>query len=204
LLSQQRAVRDLHTPTLDSLAETCIPRKQIPGNPDFSHKGKEQKNMQRLHLPAFFCLIAALGSVALLTPPIATADPEGSHIGATYVTTVKDSSGNFVTRTVLTVHADHTMSVVAADQGGPTSFFTSQLGSWKPDGKGGVVGKTLDFDYPPNADVVRIDYTISFDSDHDQVTGTETLTSFPLQGNPLDGGGTSLGTFTFTGELVKP
>jgi len=147
--------------------------------------------MQQLRLPAFFSLIAALGSVALLSPPNATADPEGPHTGATYITTVKDSSGNFTTRTVLTLHADHTMSVVAADQGGPTFFFTSQLGSWKPDGKSGVVAKTLD-------------YTISFDPDHDRATGTEALTAFPLQGNPLDGGGTGLGTFTFTGELVKP
>jgi hypothetical protein len=160
--------------------------------------------MQQLRLPAFFSLIVTLGSVALLSPPNATADPEEPHNGATYVTTVRDSSGNFITRTVLTLHADHTMSVVAADQGGPTFFFTSQLGSWKPDGKGGVVAKTVDFDYPPHADVVRIDYTISFGPGHDQVTGTETLTSFPLQGNPLDGGGTGLGTFTFIGELVKP
>ena len=160
--------------------------------------------MQQLRLPAFFSLIMALGSVALLSPPNATADPEESHNGATYLTTVRDSNGNFTTRTVLTLHADHTMSVVAADQGGPTFFFTSQLGSWKPDGKGGVVAKTLDFDYPPNADVVRIDYTISFDPDHDRVTGTETLIAFPLQGNPLDGGGTVLTTATFTGELVKP
>ena len=161
--------------------------------------------MQQLRLPAFFSLIMALGSVALLSPPNATADSEeGHHNGATYVTTVRDSSGNFTTRTVLTLHADHTMSVVAADQGGPTFFFTSQLGSWKPDGKGGVVAKTIDFDYPPNADVVRIDYTISFDPDHDRATGTETLTAFPLQGNPLDGGGTVLTTATFTGELVKP
>jgi hypothetical protein len=160
--------------------------------------------MKQLRLPAFFSLIAALGSVALLSLPNATAEHEGPNNGATYLTTVKDLSGNFITRTVLTLHADHTMSVVAADQGGPTSFFTSQLGSWKPDGKGGVVAKTLDFDYPPNPDVVRIDYTISFDPDHDRATGTETLTAFPLQGNPLDGGGTVLVTATFTGELVKP
>jgi hypothetical protein len=169
-----------------------------------SPKLKDEKNMKQLRLPAFFSLIAALGLVALLSSLNATAAPLGPYNGATYITTVKDSSGNFVTRTVLTLHADHTMSVVAADQGGPTSFFTSQLGSWQPDGKGGVVGKTLDFDYPPNADVVRIDYTISFDPAQDQATGTETLTSFPLQGNPLDGGGTSLGTYTFTGELLKP
>jgi hypothetical protein len=160
--------------------------------------------MQLLRLPAFFSLIAALGSVALLSPWNASADLEELHNGATYLTTVRDSNGNFTTRTVLTLHADHTMSVVAADQGGPTFFFTSQLGSWKPDGKGGVVAKTLDFDFPPNADVARIDYTISFDRDHDRATGTETLITFPLQGNPLDGGGTSLGTFTFSGELVRP
>jgi hypothetical protein len=166
---------------------------------------KGAKNMKQLRLPAFFSLIVALGSVALLSPANATAeDHEGPHNGATFLTTVKDSSGNFITRTVLTLHADHTMSVVAADQGGPTSFFTSQLGSWKPDGKGGVVAKTLDFDYPPHADVVRIDYTITFDRDHDRATGTETLTAFPLEGNPLDGGGTVLTTATFTGELVKP
>jgi hypothetical protein len=164
--------------------------------------------MRQFRIPALFTLIAALGSVALLSPPNATAqserEHEGRHNGATFLTTVKDSSGNFITRTVLTLHADHTMSVVAADQGGPTSFFTSQLGSWKPDEKGGVVAKTLDFDYPPNADVVRIDYTIRFDPDHDRVTGTETLTAFPLQGDPLDGGGTVLITATFTGELVRP
>jgi hypothetical protein len=160
------------------------------------------KNMQRLRLPALFSLIVALG--ALLIPPNATADDEERHNGATYLTTVRDSSGNFLTRTVLTLHADHTMSVVAADQGGPTFFFSSQLGSWKPDGKGGVIGKTIDFDYPPNADVARIDYTIRFDSDHDRATGTEILTVFPLQGNPLDGGGTLLTTATFTAELVKP
>jgi hypothetical protein len=165
---------------------------------------KGAENMRQLRFSVFFSLIVVLGSVALLNPANATAEHEGPRNGATYITTVLDSSGNFTTRTVLTLHADHTMSVVAADQGGPTFFFTSQLGSWKPDGKGGVVAKTLDFDYPPNADVVRIDYTISFDSDHDRVTGTETLTAFPLQGNPLDGGGTVLTTATFTGELVKP
>jgi hypothetical protein len=31
---------------------------------------------------------------------------------------------------------------------------------------------------------VRINYTISFDPDHDRATGTETLTAFPLQGIP--------------------
>jgi hypothetical protein len=36
------------------------------------------------------------------------------------------------------------------------------------------------------------------------VAGTITLTGFPLQGDPLDGGGTAEGTFTFTGTRVNP
>jgi hypothetical protein len=160
--------------------------------------------MQQLSLTAFFSLAVALGSVTVLSPSKAAAQLVVPPNGASYLTTVRDSSGNFTTRTVLTLHADHTMSVVAADQGGPTYFFSSQLGSWMPDGKGGVIGKTLDFDYPPYADVARIDYTIRFDPALNQATGTETLTTFPLQGDPFGPGGTSLGNYTFTGVLVKP
>jgi hypothetical protein len=36
------------------------------------------------------------------------------------------------------------------------------------------------------------------------VTGTITLTLFPLQANSLDGGGTVAGSFNFTGTLVTP
>jgi hypothetical protein len=96
------------------------------------------------------------------------------------------------------------MSVIDSGQGGPTFFFSSQLGSWERGGNGGLVARTIDFDFPPNADVVRLDYTIGFASDNTRVTGTIVLTAFPLQGNPLDGGGTVIGTFTFTGALIKP
>lgn len=156
----------------------------------------------RLHATFYlFSILAVLGSVALLNPN--TASAQSDH-GASYVTTVTDSNGNFSSRGVITLHADRTISVIDSGQGGPTFFFTSQLGSWKPDGKGGVVARTIDFDYPPSADVARVDYTISFARDANQITGTITLTTFPLQGNPLDGGGTVVGTFTLTGELVKP
>ena len=147
-----------------------------------------------------FSILAILGAVALLNPGKAAAD---SKDGVSYVTTVKDSNGNFASRGVIALHADHTVSVIDSGQGGPAFLFTSQLGSWKSDGKNGVVAKTIDFDYPPNAAAARLDYTISFDGDG-QVSGTITLTTFPLQANPLDGGGTVVGTFTFTGEAVKP
>ena len=130
-------------------------------------------------------------------------DDQGAN-GASYLTTVKTSAGTFASRGVITLHADHTMSVIDSSQGGPTFFFSSQLGSWKPAANGGVVAKTIDFNFPPNAAVARLDYTISFSQDLNQVMGTITLTTFPIQGDPLDGGGTVVGTFTFTGQLIKP
>jgi len=78
------------------------------------------------------------------------------------------------------------------------------MGAWGYDHKGSVVGRTVDFDFPPNADLARLDYTFAFGSDGAKVTGTITLTIFPLQGDPLDGDGIAAGKFTFTGELVKP
>ena len=109
------------------------------------------------------CLLAIVSAVALLSPQSAAADPDSVGQGAVYLLTIKDSSGNFASRSVLALHADHTLSVVDSGQGGPSFFFTSQLGAWKPDGNGRVVAKTVDFDYPPSADVARLDYSLRFE-----------------------------------------
>jgi hypothetical protein len=151
------------------------------------------------------CTLLAAGPIASLRAQ----DNQGnegnqSFQGASFITTVKDSNGIFASRSVIALHADHTMSVIDSGQGGPTFFFSSQLGSWKPGTTGGLVARTIDFDFPPNADIVRADYTISLAQDGKTISGTITLTSFPLLGNPLDGGGTVLGTFTFTGQLITP
>jgi hypothetical protein len=149
-----------------------------------------------------FGLIAAVGSLAL---PHAQDAGDRGFSGGSYLTTVKDSAGDFASRGVITMHADQTMSVIDSEQGGPTYFFGSQLGSWKPDGNRRVVGRTINFDFPQSpGGVVRGDYTISFAQDRSQVTGTITVTTFPLETNPFDGEGTVLGTFTFVGELIKP
>jgi hypothetical protein len=148
-------------------------------------------------------LLACLGAVALHAPQ-ATADALSLFRGATYLITITDAQGAFASRGVMTLRGDRTLSVIDSGQGGPTFFFTSQLGAWKFDGKGGVVGRTLDFDFPPNADVARLDYTFTFSDNDTQVSGTITVRTFPLQGNPLDGDGTVLGEFTFSGILVTP
>jgi hypothetical protein len=159
------------------------------------------------------CLSAALGLLSLacvgavtLHPQKAAADPQGLFLhGASYLTTITNTAtGMFASRGVFTFHADSTMSAIDSGQGGPTFFFSSQLGSWKPDGEGGLIARTIDFDFPPNADVGRLDYTVKFSADGKQVSGTITFTTFPLQSNPLDGGGTVAGQFTFIGTLVTP
>lgn len=160
-------------------------------------------NQLRLHARfSILSILVVLGAVASLNPPKASAQQNWSRDGASYVTTVRDANGDFASRGVISLHADHTISVIDSGQGGPSFYFSSQLGSWKWDGKGGVVAKTVDFNYPPDAASARLDYKISFDKDGDHVSGTITLITFPLLGDPLDGGGTVVGTFTFTGELV--
>jgi hypothetical protein len=128
------------------------------------------------------------------------------QISVQYRSAYSSSRGaqSVASRGVITLHAGQTMSVIDSGQGGPAFFFSSQLGSWKPNGTGGVVARTIDFDFPPGADVARLDYSISFAQEHTQVTGTITLTTFPLQGNPLDGGATVVGNFIFTGQLINP
>ena len=149
-------------------------------------------------------LLACLGAVALHAP-LAAAEARSVVRGATYLITITDATtGVFASRAVITLHGDRTLAAIDSNQGGPTTFFSSELGAWAPDGKGGAVGRTLDFDFPPNADVARLDYTFTFSDDGAQVKGTITLRSFPLQGAPLDGDGTVVGEFTFTGTRVTP
>jgi hypothetical protein len=166
---------------------------------------KETSTMSKFRLGVVIVLLAlACSGPTPLHAERAAADSRSDFRGATYLITVTTAAGAFESRVVITLHGDRTLSAIDSAQGGPTFFFTGQLGAWGEDGKGGVVGRTLDFDFPPNADVARLDYTFTFNSDRTKVSGTITLTGFPLQGDPLDGDGTAEGTFTFTGTLVNP
>jgi len=162
----------------------------------------EERPLKHQRLWMKISVVALLATAVSLPSLHAQNNDDQGASGASYLTTVKTSAGAFASRGVITLHADHTMSVIDSGQGGPAFLFSSQLGSWKPAANGGVVARTIDFNFP-NASVARLDYTIS-SQDLNQVTGTITLTTFPIQGNPLDGGGTVVGTFTFTGQLIQP
>jgi hypothetical protein len=165
----------------------------------------EEKTMKHLRLWVtldIFGLLAAVGSVVLLH---AQGGGDLGYFGRSYLTTITDSTGTFVSRGVITLHSDRTISVTDSGQGGPYYYFSSQLGSWKPDSNGRIVARTIDFDFPPSPSVVaRVDFTFDFGEDPNQVTGTITVTYFPLEADPLGGGGTVVVNDTLVGELIKP
>jgi hypothetical protein len=158
--------------------------------------------------------VCALAAATLILPSLAYAqNNQGNDLfsnnGLTYLVTITDAStGAFVARSLLTFHADHTMSAILSGQGGPMFQFSSQLGSWKFSATGAkkevLVARTIFVEFP-SFGLARLDYTATFASDRTQVRGTLTVTDFhDLMANPLDGGGILVGHFNFTGTLVTP
>lgn len=141
--------------------------------------------------------VLALGGFAVL-------HGDNGFPGSTYLTTITNvSDGSFSSRSVITLHADHSLTAIDSGQGGPGVQFSSQQGAWTSgSGPSGVVlvARTLDFSFP-SAGIARVDYTFTT-VNADQVAGTITLTVFGLHDNPLDGGGTVVGNFNFTGVRV--
>lgn len=122
-------------------------------------------------------------------------------LGATYLTTINNAStGAFSSRSLITLHTDHSFTAVDSGQGGPGVQFSSQLGNWAQSPGSTITARTLDFSFPSTG-IARVDYDITTVS-ADTLSGTITLTFFPLNGDPLGGGGTPGGTFNFTGTRV--
>jgi hypothetical protein len=180
---------------------------------------KKQSSLWRLTIFGF-CKVWSLVAATLILPSLTYADNNRgddhgddlfSNNGLSYLITITNLPPGTVIRGVLTFHADHTMSaILSAQEGGPVQF-SSQLGSWKFGNAGGLVARTIWFAFPNplasppvDARVTRLDYTATFEWNRTTVKGTFTITDFPLDGDPLDGGGMVVGTFTFTGTLVTP
>jgi len=121
--------------------------------------------------------------------------------GIAYLTTITDANtGAFASRSVVTLHADHSMTSIDSGQGGPSALFSSQMGAWHTSPGAGVIARTLDFSFP-QAGIARVDYNFT-SLTKDGVTGTITLTFFGLHDDPQGGGGIPGGTFNFTGVPV--
>ena len=155
----------------------------------------------RLSVVVAVCVLASLVWIGL-RPQKAAADPLGNSIAASYLTTITDATtGAFSSRSVITLHNDHTLAAVDSTQSGTDIAFTSQHGAWNHAGNGSLEATTIDFTLP-NAGVDRVDYVFDPDPVQGEVKGTITLTVFPINGNPFGGGGIVVGTFKFTGQRI--
>ena len=121
--------------------------------------------------------------------------------GGTYLTTITDANtGAFASRSVITFYADHSLVSIDSGQGGPGALFSSQMGAWATAPNAAVVARTLDFSFP-QAGIARVDYNVASITTT-QISGTITLTVFPLTADPQGSGGTVIGHFNFTGARV--
>ncbi len=153
--------------------------------------------MKRTFVVLAGCLLACCGWAALHAQ---NSLPNGLP-GNAYITTITDATtGAFASRSVITLHADHSMTSIDSGQGGPAAQFSSQMGAWRTSPGAGVVARTLDFSFP-NAGIGRVDYNFTTLT-NDQASGTITLTVFPINADPQGSGGTVIGTFNFTGQHI--
>ena len=164
--------------------------------------------MKRIRCWATFVSICLLAAASLSALPHAEDGGEPVFSAGSYLTIIRDAGGYFASRSVITLHADHTMLAVDSGEQGPANNFGSQLGGWKPAGNHRILGRVIDFQYPlsPNGPgVVRADYVIHLSSGSRHMTGTITVTAFLLQAeNPFGDDGTPIGTFPFEGERIEP
>src|SRR5262249_27710943 len=119
----------------------CRQLWQEKGETSMNTQGEEQtrKNLRRFaHTPRLLATVGVLSllwatvvATTLLHPPQSVAEDHSDFAGATYVITVTNAAtGSFASRGVVALQADGTLSVTDSGQGGPTFFFSSQLGSW--------------------------------------------------------------------------
>lgn len=129
----------------------------------------------------------------------ASNDPSG-----TFLVTITDAgTGAFASRSVITLHSDHSVAVIDSGQEGGAVSFSSQQGVWEHAPGGVVKARTIDFSFPfATFGSARVDYTFNAGVPGNQVQGSIVLTFFPPNGDPLDGGGTPGGTFNFSGTRV--
>ena len=129
----------------------------------------------------------------------ASDDPSG-----TFLVTITDAgTGAFASRSVITLHDDHSMAVIDSGQEGGPVAFSSQLGVWKHGTGGTLKARAIDFSFPfATNGSARVDYTFNAGVPGNQVQGSIVLTFFPPSGDPLGGGGTPGGTFNFSGTRI--
>jgi hypothetical protein len=155
--------------------------------------------MKRVFIVLAGFVLAFCGWATLEPHKAAAANPPAG----TFLITITDAHGAFASNSVITLHSDNSVAVVDSGQEGNGVSFSSQQGVWE-DGPGGTLkARTIDWSFPfATNGSARVDYTFNAGGGANKVSGSIVLTFFPPNGNPLDGGGSPGGTFTFTGQRV--
>ncbi|MEH2385293.1 MAG: hypothetical protein V7K14_05790 [Nostoc sp.] len=128
-------------------------------------------------------------------------------VTGTYLTT---NSGNFgLFRGIITFTADGNVFVSDSFQSGVPSVqpFGNIQGSWKCIGDREISATTLNFNYQTAklpASIGRGDFRAKFEPKTGTVQATATLRIFNIKANPLNDYAPVAGTFTFTGQRIKP
>jgi hypothetical protein len=163
-------------------------------------------------------LLSVLTITAILKPNLAVAQSEvqtlslkrcSSAIAGTYLTTILDPNGQFASRGVITLTADGNIFITDSNQGGiPGVFnpFGDTQGAYTCTNNRAIsaIGINFGFSGPDGVnDIARSDILATFDQAAQVVQGTTTVSSFDLNANPLEGGGSVVGTFSITGQRVE-
>lgn len=167
-----------------------------------------------LALVAAFTILGFMSNAAL-------ARTDGDHasgscrkaLTGSYLITITDSSGNFVSRAVVNLSRDGNARVIDSNEGGISGVsnpFTSELGSWscKSGRHVSAAVTVLDFSLPGPVQsvqsIARLDYQISPGKSSGTISGTVDLRFFPLDGDPLTPPLSPPAEFRFNGVVVKP
>jgi len=128
-------------------------------------------------------------------------------VTGTYLTTNSGDFGSF--RGIITFTEDGNFFATDSIQSGVPSVqpFGDIQGSWKCIGDREITATTLNFNYPTTTlpgSIGRGDFRATFEPKTGTVQATATLRNFDLNADPLNDDAPVIGTFTFTGQRVKP
>ncbi|WP_407893375.1 hypothetical protein [Scytonema sp. NUACC26] len=129
-------------------------------------------------------------------------------VTGTYLTTT--NSGDFGSfRGISTYTQDGNLFFSGSNQGGSSANppYGIIQGSWKCTSDTEITGTAVNFNYSTAtfpASIGRSDFRAAFDPNAQTVQATITVRTFDLNANPLEDDAPVTGTFTFTGQRVKP
>jgi hypothetical protein len=130
-----------------------------------------------------------------------------SQFAGAYLTTIKDSQGEFASRSLITMHDDG--SVAISDSAEATENFGHQQGSYGCTGSDTAKALTLDFTFSNPQSIARTDWVINMTAEG-TIAGQAALSVYqPLDTcNPLEEPSSCtivpIDTFTFTSVRVEP